>query len=117
MCSRPWWTWFATSQFVGVMLVYQGQRVSLVWQSRQARSTIAATCGVILLISEPPAGDDGFVRSGLTNCGPMNRTRNTNRTARAPRTMLTIYASTYATTTRYPGRARPTICHVRDGPL
>src|SRR3954467_11840741 len=94
--SRPWWTWFAIIQFIGVMFVYHGQRVSVVWQSRQDRSMIAATCGVALLIREPAAGDEGLVRSGRTNCAPMNATRKTIRTVRVQRRINAIAVSRYA---------------------
>ena len=45
MCARPFFTSRAISHEPGASLAYQGQRVSLVWQSKQAFCSTASTSG------------------------------------------------------------------------
>ena len=45
MWLRPLWTSRAISQEPGAMRAYSGQRVSLLWQSKQERRRIACTSG------------------------------------------------------------------------
>jgi hypothetical protein len=47
MCSRPAFTSATISHSIGAMLLYHGQTVCSVWQSRQARCRIPAICAGI----------------------------------------------------------------------
>ncbi len=63
---RPSWTSLATSHEMGDTLLYQGQTVLFVWQSRQARSTTATTDpdGFATAANEAAGSAGGLVRTG-----------------------------------------------------
>src|SRR5205809_5455492 len=73
---RPSLTWFDSHQETGATFVYQGQTVLFVWQSRQDRSRIAATSGVIcvraLIVCDSSTA--GFVRAGRIAWMPTTKT-------------------------------------------
>src|SRR5262245_22555884 len=74
-----------TNQETGATLLYQGQRVSFEWQSRQARSSADATCaGTGRIRSRLRSGSVlGFVRAGRMNWPPTSTTAASIPAARA----------------------------------
>src|SRR3989304_1539637 len=94
MRRRPWFTWPITPHDMGATRLYQGHRVSFVWQSRHERSRIADTSGV----KRPVAASvsDGSI-AGLVRTGPKNwmaTSTTTTRTA-AQRTALRMLSPAY----------------------
>ena len=70
MKRRPWLTCPTTNHEVGATYEYQGQRVSLEWQSAQARVSIACTSdGVAIIVSIVWPGENaGLVCAGYLHC-------------------------------------------------
>src|SRR2546423_5132764 len=82
---RPSFTWPMTNQDTGATLLYHGHTVLFEWQSRQERSMIAETCGVICvrakIVCDSSTG--GLVRAGRLSCAARNRITIRKRIARS----------------------------------